>query len=671
MNGTIFDLKKENFVLFRPGKKEAVPKIILGTYRATNPPGFTILVEKKMNLHKDFPDLWLLPVNSLDLEEEKVYHYFFEIANDNVHASEPGKRIWVTDPLAGSVDWRIKIDEKYNDGIQDPASVVTIKSGILVPCDPDGKVIDWKDDLKEVGNLPENQNLVIYELPTSWARVGFEDNGAEIDEGSFQDILALLDKKEIPMNFEGTAALEEGHEHLLELGINAIELLPPADSFIDREWGYATSNYFAPDFNLGYPKYYSYPEPLFALGKLIKTCHKKGIRFFSDMVTGFANQCPMRNINYLDFFIHEGTGDPEETGRHSWGGDLFKYNYKSSGYDPVTGETNDHYPARQFMKLFGMYWLFNYHIDGIRMDSIETIKNYDFIQEFKEKVRECWNERIKSLHLSDHERNARFLVVGEELGDPIPLISQNRLDSCWNEQFLYRVRSVIMGRQEGRDANFEDTVRKLIDCRNIGFTDGAQAINYITTHDTEGFSKERLYNYLKNNHIVIKEKRIKLAFVCLLTAVGIPMIFAGEEFADQHDREVVHPDKQKDPVNYDRLAEPWRQEVCNYVARIVKFRTASKALSVNDTDFIHFDFTPGRRVIAYRRGREHSDEQVVVVANFSDWGQMPGEEYVINNWPALPAGKEWKEISQDRRVPSEWAGRETIFPWEAKIYTPV
>ena len=51
-----------------------------------------------------------------------------------------------------------------------------------------------------------------------------------------------------------------------------------------------------------------------------------------------------------------------------------------------------------------------------------------------------------------------------------------------------------------------------------------------------------------------------------MTAVGIPMIFAGEEFADQHDLAVVHPHKQVDPVNFDRLQDPWRRRVFEYCA---------------------------------------------------------------------------------------------------------
>jgi 1,4-alpha-glucan branching enzyme len=195
-------------------------------------------------------------------------------------------------------------------------------------------------------------------------------------------------------------------------------------------------------------------------------------------------------------------------------------------------------------------------------------------------------------------------------------------------------------------------------------------VNYITSHDVEGFGNERLYNYLENNGIVQKEKYIKLAFVCLLTAVGIPMILAGEEFADAHDLSPDEvKDKQVDPVNYARLSDTWRKDIFEYVARLVRLRTSAKALAVNETQFIHADFTEGKRVVVWQRGE--GEELVVVVANFSDYTTPNEAEYIIPNWPSKPAHKQWREITQDRVVPNTQAGREPIFPWEAKVYTLV
>jgi glycosidase len=177
----------------------------------------------------------------------------------------------------------------------------------------------------------------------------------------------------------------------------------------------------------------------------------------------------------------------------------------------------------------------------------------------------------------------------------------------------------------------------------------------------------------------VRLRRIKLGFVCLLTAVGIPMILAGEEFGDQHDlfdREgnVTHQGgKQVDPVNFGRVfnpEDPDRTELFQYVARLVNLRTTHPALGVNNTDFIHVDFEEGKRVVVWQRGS--IDDPVIVVANFSDFttpnAPAPGSEYFVPNWPPTPTGRHWFEVTQGRDVTTARHDREPIFAWEAKVY---
>lgn len=118
---------------------------------------------------------------------------------------------------------------------------------------------DWTDDTP-LDTRPANNRLVIYELPTNWALTSNEGD-SRIGVGTFRDVLALVDPDECGANFEGVAALAPGNAHLVELGINALELLPPADSFVERSWGYATSNYFAADHDLGFPEGNLSPPP--------------------------------------------------------------------------------------------------------------------------------------------------------------------------------------------------------------------------------------------------------------------------------------------------------------------------------------------------------------------------------------------------------------------------
>ncbi len=90
------------------------------------------------------------------------------------------------------------------------------------------------------------------------------------------------------------------------------------------------------------------------------------------------------------------------------------------------------------------------------------------------------------------------------------------------------------------------------------------------------------------------------------------------------------------------------------------------ALAVNDTQFIHVDFDEGKRVVVWQRG--YGEQLVVVVANFSDYSSPDGAEYVVPNWPNAVPGKQWREVTQNRAVPEGKAGKEPIFPWEAKVY---
>jgi glycosidase len=310
------------------------------------------------------------------------------------------------------------------------------------------------------------------------------------------------------------------------------------------------------------------------------------------------------------------------------------------------------------------------------MDSVENVFSWNFIGEYRDLARHAWRQRFGAT-ADTTDADARFLVVGEELQEPVDILRQQRLDGLWHENFKRYIRAALLG--QGFDGQtFEQTVRKAIDCRSFGYTDLAQAVIYLTSHDVEGFRNERLFNFFQSNGVVDIEKRTKLAFACLLTAVGIPQILAGDEFADQHDLFGQHGQvnqdggKQVDPVNYSRLNDDWRARIKDYVGRLIKFRTTSDALAVNDIDVIHVDLD-GKQVVAWRRGQPGSDHVAVVVANFSDFATPsgPSAEYVVHNWPTTPPGKAWREISQDRDVPSEWVGREPIFPWEAKIYALV
>jgi pullulanase len=720
----ILTRRRTRFVVWCPASVASPPELTIGQLQNGNPPTFKKLARKALQPAVGgggtVEGLFELDPGGLGLTDGETYHYWFTVAD-----TSPGGtgRVQTTDPLAAVVDYRLYAPD--NPSLLHPASVIGFSGGRLVVRDPNGEAPEHK--VADFDALAPNNRLVIYELPTAWGR---SSGGDEFERavGTFRDARALVERGFEGANFSELTVTRLDPPYLVQLGVNAVEMLPPADSIFAREWGYGTSHYLAADYELGYPEGNLSPTASQDLTAFINSCHDTGIRIFLDVVLGFMKEEPYRRIAFDDFYLEnpeKHRDDPDAFNsrrgggrelRNPFGASCPRYVKRKTTYDPISGTVANISPARQHMLTFLTRWMQDFQIDGIRMDSVENVANWDFIRDFKDGAREQFRERYPAAGAA---ADAKFLVVGEELEMPPELLTGKRLDGLWNERFQGLVRAALLG-ENADGLNFEDTVRRAIDCRIEGvFDDGARAINYLTSHDVEGRRKERLYNLMlaaislasseplfdrraietdvrdgirrdgrepgdrevrdRASQIMLHRarlRRIKLGFACQLTAVGIPMILAGEEFGDQHDLfdargNVTHQGgKQVDPVNFSRFDDPDRRDLFEYVSRLVHLRTSHPALSVNDTTFIHVDFDAGKRVLVWKRGRD--SDPVVVVANFSDFttpdALSPGAEYFVPNWPNTPAGRHWFEQTQRRHVKTGRHNRESIFAWEAKIY---
>jgi 1,4-alpha-glucan branching enzyme len=658
----VLNQRHDRFLLWVPRSDAQPPVLVVGT-RGTNSDAFNETGRFPLVQSTDKVGLWVLDPSSLSPPlQDGVYRYWFEVQD-----TSPEKRgtLLVTDPFAFTVDYSVATSIEDSARYQ-PAAVIKLREGKLWDCDLDGTE-PQPPVAPDQTVLHSNNHLVIYELPTSWSKAGDDPRGDDVDVGTFADVLALFDPDVGGRRFSSIAAVHDG-AILSELGINALQLLPAADAKVKGEWGYATANYFAPDHDLGSSS---------DLVRLVDKIHLQGVRFLTDVVMAFGHD-PYSYIDFGNFHLRPSlerdNPDSYQSStngqlRDGYGGNSWRYIRSVESYDPETGEgSTTVHPSWAFHRCHLTRWMRDFGVGGLRLDSVNNIGNYDFVRSYKERAWQLYNTRHGTA-----ADPSKFLVIGEELSTPVSMVHQGIVDALWNEPWQGRLRAAILGEPAGGDT-FEWTVRKLVDCTldDIGgtsFTDGAQAVNYITSHDIEGYRKERLYNFLKSNGIWDVGQRAKLAFVLLLTSVGIPMIFAGEEFADQMDRSVDMGKKQTDPVNYSRKKDSgWRRELFRFVARLVKFRTRCPALGEDDTEFLHVDGSRRGRIMAWRRGRVGDGRRpVVVVANFSN-ENTPGPEYVIPNWPGTDRSG-WREVSQGRDVPPEWVGREPLFAWEAKVYT--
>lgn len=417
--------------------------------------------------------------------------------------------------------------------------------------------------------LPKNNQLIIYEL-----HVG-DFSGGENDgftRGKYTDLIAKLD-------------------YLNDLGINALELMPLKESPGDFNWGYSPVHYFSPDCSYG-----STAE----LKELVDKCHSLGIRVIVDGVYNHAStENPLAQINHDYWFRHEGK-NPNQ----NWGPE-FNYEHYDGNFDIK--------PATKFVHDSIRYWIQEYQIDGVRFDAAKQLDNFDALRDFVANARDAASMKP-------------FFTVAEYV-PPAPQVTEplGPVESCWNDSFMYALVEYLSGGEL-----MLERMKDAINPQRLGYANMTSVTNYLANHD-----QNRLFLKLGEKGIFGAEAylRAKLGALVLITAVGVPMIWMGEEFG-----EYVPISDQSNKIHWTLLETTENKDLFNYYKSLIALRKANSAFTTANIEFFHED--AGSGVLCFQRYDE-TGNVVVIALNLSDDDL---ENYVISKFPD---GEKWHEWTKD------------------------
>lgn len=453
------------------------------------------------------------------------------------------------------------------------------------------RVVDTYEWKHDRINLPADHELVIYEMHIGDFSGGEEDR---YSRGQYRHVIEKLD-------------------YLSELGINAIELMPVNENPGDYSWGYMIRHLFAAESNYGNST---------ELKQLIDECHGRGIRIILDCVFNHTDtEAPLTQIDHNYWYSKE-PSDPV----YNWGPE----------FDYARFDDNlKIFPARKFVDDVIRFWIQEYHIDGIRYDAVKQIDNFDFLYGAVDAAKEAAGPKP-------------FYNIAEFIPNtPVVTNEDGPMDGCWNDAFSYCIMEFLIG----QESNLE-RLKNALEPKRMGYMGVTNTVNYLSSHD-----HNRMMIELANNEIFDEEafRRAKLGAALLFTAVGVPMVWMGEEFGSYQPKE-VKPHK----IDWTLLKNDNNLSLLQHYKGLINLRKTNHALHTGNIDFFHTNQEDG--VLAYTRWNDEGS-RVAVVANLSE--NYLGE-YAIEHFPESGTWHEWtrdydEEISDNTLV-------KDLPPYEAYVY---
>ena len=494
-----------------------------------------------------------------------------------------------------------------------------------------GAVIDWSETDPEgwaEDKSPEIKpsDIIVYEM--HHRDFSIHETSGVANKGKY---LALTE--EGTKNPDGLAT---GIDHLKELGVTYVQLLPSTDFITVDEahlennqynWGYDPYNYNAVEGSYSTDPFNPVTR-IKEFKQMVQALHNAGFRVILDVVynhttdaskTGFERTMP----GYFYRMREDGTF------------------FDGSGCGNETASEQEMF--RKYMIESLEWWMKEYHIDGFRFD-LMAIHDIDTMNEISERL---------------HAIDPNVVIYGEGWAAQAPAYPA--------EEIALKANTYMLDRIGAFSDNIRDAVRGPLGCENAGFMDGVagnkeniefgiaggvehpqvsverwissplQHVSYVSCHDDHCL-RDRLEEATKATE-KDRLRMVKLAQTAVYTSQGIPFIFAGEELY-RHKQGVKNSYNQPDSINaIDWTYKTKYNDLVKYYAELAAIRHAHPGFCLGDAELVReklqFIEVDDPCVVAFRiSGLEGIDsaKSLTVVLNGSKKNvkiEIPQGNYVV------------------------------------------
>lgn len=400
----------------------------------------------------------------------------------------------------------------------------------------------------------------------------------------------------------GYRAVADRVQHLVELGVNAVQICPVTEFPGDLSAGYNPQSQWAPEWKYGTPDDFKY---------MVDRLHARGIAVILDIVWNHFST----NDNFM------------------WNYDGSQTYFDSPQVDTPWGAQADFdkVAVRDYFANSALHWMEDYRLDGFRMDATgymdmgQPVSGWQLMQRLNDEMDRRYGDRISVAEQLPNDAAISASTAGGGAG----------FDAQYHQQFRDAVRNAL------NDAAFGNPSMSAVRNALLGSgatISGRRAWNYFQLHD-EAWPSSGGQRYVKNIDTsapyddLYAKGRMKLGMGLLLTAPGVPVFLQGDEWLEDTDFGT-------DAVNrIDWSKKTTYRGIFDYHQRLIMLRRTLAPLRASAPVLV-YKVDDTNNVLAFRRTAPNGDP-IVVVAFF---GNTP----LTNVRIGVPESGAWLELANSQ-----------------------
>ena len=405
-------------------------------------------------------------------------------------------------------------------------------------------------------------------------------------------------KKNRPEKVGYYTYMEAAHEladYVLEMGYTHVELMGIAEHPYDGSWGYQVTGYFAPTSRYGTPAEFMY---------FVNYLHKKGIGVILDWVPAHFPKDAHGLADFDGQALYE-YADPRKGEHPDWGTKVFDY---------AKNEVSN------FLIANALYWLDEYHIDGLRVDAVASMLYLDYGRQDGQWVPNKYGDN-KNLEAIEFFKHLNSVIRGRKDGSIIiaeestawPNVTKSPEEDGlgftfkWNMGWMHDFLEYMKLDPYFRKFNHNKMTFGITYCTSENFI-------LVLSHDEVVHLKCSMINKMPGEY-EDKFANLKVGYTFMLGHPGKKLLFMGQDFGQFHEWD------EKVSLDWYLTKEPFHADLQNYVKGLLTLYHKYPALYRLDEEYDGFQWINAndgdRSIFSFIRRDETQKKNLLFICNFT------------------------------------------------------